>query len=192
MAADLKGRERPRNKLRKGLVLVFTGNGKGKTTAAMGLVLRAAGNRMPVLVVQFIKGTWKTGEQESIKALAPHVEMIRTGRGFTIDDLRDPKITQEEHERAAAEGLALAREKLLSGQYQLVVLDEILGSIRANLVSLEDVLDLIRQKPPSVHLVLTGRGAPPEIVELADLVTEMTEIKHPYTQGIAPQRGIEF
>ncbi|HEX2171620.1 MAG TPA: cob(I)yrinic acid a,c-diamide adenosyltransferase, partial [Dehalococcoidia bacterium] len=168
------------------------GNGKGKTTAAMGLVLRAAGNRMPVLVVQFIKGTWKTGEQESIKALAPHVEMIRTGRGFTIDDLRDPKITQEEHEQAAAEGFRLAREKLLSGRYKLVVLDEILGAIRAELVSLEDVVDLIERKPPDVHLVLTGRGAPPEIVERADLVTEMTEIKHPYHQGIAPQRGIEF
>lgn len=192
MAADLKGRQRPRNKLKKGLVIVNTGNGKGKTTAAMGLVLRAAGNRMKVLVVQFIKGSWKTGEQESIKALAPHVEIVRTGRGFTIENLRDKRITQEEHERAAAEGFALAREKLVSGEYQLVVLDEILGSIRANLVSLDDVLDLIRSKPPDVHLVLTGRGAPPEIIELADLVTEMTEIKHPYTQGVAPQRGIEF
>lgn len=192
MAADLKGRQRPRNKERKGLVIVNTGNGKGKTTAAMGLVLRAAGNRLPVLVVQFIKGSWKTGEQESIKALAPHVEMIRTGKGFTIDDLRDPKVTQEEHERAAAEGFGRAREKLLSGQYRLVVLDEILGAVRADLVSLDDVVDLIKRKPEDVHLVLTGRGAPPEIVELADLVTEMTEIKHPYHQGIAPQRGIEF
>lgn len=192
MAADLKGRQRPRNKERKGLVIVNTGNGKGKTTAAMGLVLRAAGNKLPVLVVQFIKGSWKTGEQESIKALAPHVEMVRTGKGFTIDDLRDPKITQEEHERAAAEGFQLARAKLLSGQYKLIVLDEILGAIRADLVPLGDVVDLIKQKPDDVHLVLTGRGAPPEIVDLADLVTEMTEIKHPYHAGIAPQRGIEF
>lgn len=192
MAADLRGRERPRNKLKKGLVIVNTGNGKGKTTAAMGLVLRSAGNRMNVLVVQFIKGNWKTGEQESLKALADQVEFIRTGRGFTIDDLRDPRVTQEEHERSAAEGFTQARDKMLSGAYQVVVLDEILGSIRANLVSLDDVLDLIREKPPEVHLVLTGRGAPPEIVELADLVTEMTEIKHPYSQGVAPQRGIEF
>lgn len=191
MATELQGRDRPRNKQRKGLVIVNTGNGKGKTTAAMGLALRAAGNRMSVLVVQFIKGSWKTGEEESLKLL-PGVEMIRTGRGFTIDDLRDKRISQEEHERAAAEGYALARERLASGRYQVVILDEILGSIKANLVTLEQVIDLIRIKPPDVHLVLTGRGAPPEIVELADLVTEMTPIKHPYDAGIAPQRGIEF
>ena len=181
-----------KNRRRKGLVIVNTGDGKGKTTAAMGLVLRAAGNRMRVLVVQFIKGAWKTGEVEALKRLTPEVELVRMGRGFTIERLRDERISDEEHRAAAQEALALARERMVSGAYQVVVLDEILGSIKAGLVTLAQVLELVAQKPADLHLVLTGRGAPAELVEAADLVTEMRPIKHPYEQGIVAQRGVEF
>ena len=185
-ARGAKGRRR------KGLVIVNTGNGKGKTTAAMGMGLRAAGNRMRVLALQFIKGTWKTGEVEAVKQLAPYFELVRMGRGFTVERLRDKRISDEEHRQAAQEALGWIRERLTSGDYQVVILDEILGSIKAGLVSREQVLDLVAAKPPDVHLVLTGRGAPPELIEMADLVTEMRPIKHPYEAGIMAQRGVEF
>ena len=181
-----------RGRRRKGLVIVNTGNGKGKTTAAMGMGMRAAGNRMRVLAVQFIKGSWKTGEAEAIKHLAPHFELLRMGRGFTIERLRDRRVSDQEHEQAAQEALAQARERMTSGQYQVIILDEILGSIKAGLVTLDQVLELVAAKPPELHLVLTGRGAPPELIEVADLVTEMRPIKHPYEKGIMAQRGVEF
>ncbi len=198
----------------RGLVVVYTGNGKGKTTAALGLALRAAGNGLRVLVIQFIKGRWKTGESQSVKALAPSgdrgaplysasgdrgaplysgsVELVRMGRGFTIERLRDKRVPMEEHEEAASHAFGAARDAVLSGAYDMVVLDELLGSVKAGLVSLDDVLALVREKPPTLHLVMTGRGAPPALVDAADLVTEMTLVKHPYEQGIAAQRGIEF
>jgi cob(I)alamin adenosyltransferase len=181
-----------RNRRRKGLVIINTGNGKGKTTAAMGLGLRATGNRMRVLVVQFIKGSWKTGEVEAIKRLGPEFELIRMGRGFTIDRLRDQRISDEEHRASAQEALELTRARLTSGEYQVVILDEILGSIKAGLVDLDQVLALVADKPADLHLVLTGRNAPPELIEAADLVTEMRPIKHPYDAGIMAQRGVEF
>jgi len=179
-------------KRRKGLVIVFTGNGKGKTTAAMGLALRAAGNHMRVRVIQFIKGSWKTGEVEAVKPLAPYFEIHRAGRGFTIDRLRDPRIPMEEHVAAAQDGLVEAGETIASGEFDVVVLDEILGAIKADLVRLEQVLELVDRKPAMLHLVLTGRDAPEALVERADLVTEMRLVKHPYQQGIIAQRGVEF
>ena len=175
-----------------GLVVVNTGDGKGKTTAALGLAVRAAGNGLKVLIIQFIKGRWKTGESQSLPLLAPNVQLVRMGMGFTIERLRDPRIPMEEHEEAAKQALERAREVVLADEYDMIVLDEILGSIKAGLVSLDDVLGLIRDKPERLHLVLTGRGAPPELVDAADLVTEMRLVKHPYQQGIAAQRGIEF
>jgi len=180
------------SKNRKGLVIVFTGNGKGKTTAAMGLALRASGNKMRVRVIQFIKGSWKTGEVEAVKPLAPLFEIVRAGLGFTIDRLRDPRIEPDEHRAAAQAGLEEARQSIVSGDFAIVVLDEILGAIKARLVTTEQVLDLVDAKPPMLHLVLTGRDAPAEIVEAADLVTEMRLIKHPFQMGIVAQRGIEF
>jgi cob(I)alamin adenosyltransferase len=176
----------------RGLVVVYTGNGKGKTTAALGLALRAAGNGLRVLIIQFIKGRWKTGESQSLKSLAPNVELVRMGRGFTIERLRDKRIPMEQHEEAAAHAFRSAREAVLSGSYEMVVLDELLGSINAGLIQLDDILSLIREKPAALHLVMTGRGAPPELVEAADLVTEMTLVKHPFEQGVPAQRGIEF
>ncbi len=174
----------------KGLVIVFTGDGKGKTTAALGLAMRAVGHHYRVAVVQFIKGTMRTGEQEAAKMLAPYLEWTVGGRGFTEGALS--RATPEEHRRAAQETLRLAEEKLRSRDYRLVILDEVLGAIKAGLISTEQVLALIKAKPPAVHLVLTGRDAPPEIVDAADLVTEMKLVKHPYEQGIAAQKGIEF
>lgn len=176
----------------RGLVVVNTGDGKGKTTAALGLAVRAAGNGFRVLIIQFIKGKWKTGESQSLPALAPNIQMVRMGMGFTIDRLRDARVPMEEHEEAAAKAFERAREVVLADEYEMVVLDEILGTIKAGLVTLDDVLALIRDKPERLHLVLTGRNAPPELVDAADLVTEMRLVKHPFQQGIKAQRGIEF
>lgn len=177
---------------RRGLVIVFTGDGKGKTTAAMGLALRAAGGRMRVRIIQFIKGAWKTGEVEALRALAPSVEVTRAGLGFTIDGLRDERIAMEDHAAAARRGLAEAAEALGSPGLDVLVLDEIIGTHSAGFVSLAELLDLVARRPPPLHLVLTGRNAPPELVEVADLVTEMRLVKHPYERGIRAQRGIEF
>jgi cob(I)alamin adenosyltransferase len=176
----------------RGLVIVNTGDGKGKTTASLGLAVRAAGNGFRVLIIQFIKGRWKTGESQSLLKLAPNIQIVRMGMGFTIERLRDPRIPMEEHEEAATRAFERAREVVMADEYDMIVLDEILGSIKANLIGLDDVLGLIREKPERLHLVLTGRGAPPELVDAADLVTEMRMIKHPFQQGIKAQRGIEF
>jgi cob(I)alamin adenosyltransferase len=176
---------------RQGLTLIFTGNGKGKTTAAVGLTVRAAGNRMRVFFLQFIKGQWKTGEREVLRGL-PGVDVEVTGRGFTIESLRNPRIPLEDHAAAAAHGWQVAQQIVTENEYDMVVLDEILGAIAAGLVSLDEVVALVKAKPATLHLVLTGRGAPPELIEVADLVSEIQPIKHPLERGIKAQRGIEF
>src|SRR3954452_6800088 len=137
---------------RHGLTLVFTGNGKGKTTAAVGLTVRAAGNRMRVFFLQFIKGQWKTGEREILRGL-PGVDLEVTGRGFTIARLRNPTIPLEDHAAAAAHGWQVAQQIVSEGQYDLVVLDEILGAINAGLIPLAEVVALVQSKPPTLHLV---------------------------------------
>ena len=180
-------------KNRRGITLVFTGNGKGKTTAAMGLALRAAGNGMPVRVIQFIKGAWKTGERTAFTASIPLVEIAAEGRGFTIDSLRDPGIAMQEHVEAGHNAWASAVAAVQGGEYRMVVLDEVLGSITAGLVDEAAVVELIRNKPRELHLVLTGRGAPKAVIDAADCVTEMREVKHHYRgAGIPAQRGVEF
>jgi cob(I)alamin adenosyltransferase len=176
---------------RQGLTLVYTGDGKGKTTAAIGLTVRAAGNRMRVFFLQFIKGQWKSGERDILRDL-PGVDLEVTGRGFTIEGLRDPRIPLEDHAAAAAHGWRVARGIVATGDYDMVVLDEILGAITAGLVPLDELLAMVRAKPPELHLVLTGRDAPAELIELADLVSEVQPIKHPFEKGIKAQRGIEF
>jgi cob(I)alamin adenosyltransferase len=176
---------------RHGLTLVYTGNGKGKTTAAVGLTVRAAGNRMRVFFLQFIKGQWKSGEREILRDL-PGVDLEVTGRGFTIERLRNPRIPLEDHAAAAAHGWQVARTIVGEGQYDVVVLDEILGAVKAGLVPLDELLELVRSKPAELHLVLTGRNAPAELIDLADLVSEIQPIKHPLQKGIKAQRGIEF
>src|SRR5215472_6066462 len=130
---------------RHGLTLIFTGNGKGKTTAAIGLVVRAAGNRMRVFFLQFIKGQWKTGEREILRGL-PGVDLEVTGRGFTIERLRNPNVPLEDHAAAAAHGWQIAQQIVQEGEYDVVVLDEILGAIKAGLVPLEEVVALVNSK----------------------------------------------
>ena len=180
-----------RGRAREGLTLVFTGDGKGKTTAAIGLTVRAAGNRMRVFFLQFIKGQWKSGEREILRGV-PGVDLEVTGRGFTIESLRDPRIPMEDHAAAAAHGWQVARRIVQEGEYDMVVLDELLGAIKAGLVPLDEVVELVRTKPAELHLVLTGRDAPQELIEVADLVSEVQPIKHPFERGIKAQRGIEF
>ena len=176
--------------VQKGLLMVFTGNGKGKTTAALGLLLRAVGHGHRVCVVQFIKGSWKYGELKGIKRLEPNVELNVIGSGFVgiVDDDKP----FEEHQQAARKGLELAQEKLRSGEYQLVILDELNVAIDLGLVLDEDVKELLKDRPEEQHLVITGRSAPDWLIEQADLVTEMTEVKHPYQQGILAQKGIDW
>ncbi len=174
----------------KGLVIVYTGNGKGKTTAALGLCIRAVGYDEKVCIVQFIKGSWKYGELDGIKRLAPNVELFQKGLGFV--GIIDDKLDRTEHIKAAGQAVAFAKEMILSGKYDIVILDEINVALYLNLITVEDVLDLIDSKPELLDLVLTGRNARPEIIEKADLVTEMREIKHPYQKGIMAQKGIDF
>jgi cob(I)alamin adenosyltransferase len=187
-----KAKRREMKARRRGLLLVFTGNGKGKSTAAFGLALRAAGNKLPVKVIQFIKGSWKTGEREAITEFLPGIEVEVGGRGFTIERLRNPNVEMPEHELAARAAFEDAREAVTSGRYKMVILDEILGSIKAGLVSEAEVLDLASGRPEDLHLVFTGRGASAAVIDAADLVTEMREIKHHFKAGIPAQRGIEF
>lgn len=180
---------------RKGLTIVYTGDGKGKTSAALGAAMRALGHGWRVLVIQFFKGDWPVvyGEMELAKKLYPQFEILQFGRGF-VRIMGDKKPFQE-HVEAAQAALALTREKMLSGRYDLIILDEIncaLGYLDFRLIELEDVLELIRAKPPELHLILTGRNAPPAVIEAADLVTEMKEIKHPMKKGIPAQQGLDY
>ncbi|MGB9802844.1 cob(I)yrinic acid a,c-diamide adenosyltransferase [Desulfofundulus sp.] len=173
----------------KGLILVFTGNGKGKTTAALGMGLRAWGQGLRVLVLQFIKGGWKYGELNAPDRLGPRFEIRQLGEGFTR--VVEGK-SLEEHRAAARAALNEAEKELAAGNFDLIILDEILYALKFNLIGLDEILALLDKKPPGLHMVLTGRDAPPEIVDRADLVTEMREIKHHYQKGIKAQRGIEF
>jgi cob(I)alamin adenosyltransferase len=173
-----------------GLVLVNTGDGKGKTTAALGTVLRAVGYGHHVLIVQFIKGSWMYGELKSIKRLEPEVEFHRMGKGFV--GIVDDNLPREQHAAAAKEALAFAKERLASGDYRLVLLDEIFIAVGLELITVGDVLDVLDVRPEQTSLILTGRGAPPEIIERADTVTEMKEIKHAYRKGILAQRGVDY
>ena len=174
----------------KGLVLVYTGGGKGKTSAALGLVLRAVGYNHKVCMVQFVKGSWHYGELDSAKRLAPEFEMITAGKGFV--GILDDKSPREEHVKAANDTLMISREKIASGKFDVVILDEINYAIQLELLKLDDVIDLIKSKPAELDLVLTGNHAAKEVIELADLVTEMKEIKHPFKSGLKAKKGIDF
>jgi len=179
---------RDQREKKKGLIIVHTGDGKGKTTAALGVVFRAAGSGMKTAVVQFIKGKWKYGELKAAKQVTPPVEIYPMGEGFTWDTqnrARDIEKTREAWE--------LCKEKVKSGKYDVVVFDEINYVIDYNYLPVAEVVSFLRQKPEMVHVILTGRNAKQELIDAADLVTEMREIKHPFKeQGILAQRGIEF
>ena len=174
----------------KGLVIVYTGGGKGKTSAALGLVLRAVGYNHKVCMVQFVKGSWHYGELDSAKRLAPEFEMITAGKGFV--GILDDKSPREDHVKAANDTLDISKEKIMSGKFDVVILDEINYALQLKLLNLDDVIDLIKSKPPELDLVLTGSHAAEEVIELADLVTEMKEIKHPFKSGIKAKKGIDF
>ncbi|MGB6463736.1 MAG: cob(I)yrinic acid a,c-diamide adenosyltransferase [Nitrosotalea sp.] len=173
-----------------GLVIVYTGKGKGKTTAALGMALRAIGYDYKVCMIQFIKGSWHYGEMTSSKRLEPEFELTAVGKGFV--GIMDDKSPIEDHKKIADEALAIAKEKITSEKYNIVILDEINYAVNLGLVKIDDVLKLIQTKPASVNLVLTGNHVRDEIIELADLVTEMREIKHPFKSGIRAKKGIDF
>lgn len=171
----------------RGLTIVYTGDGKGKTTAALGLGLRAVGHSMKVFMLQFMKGQGQTGELQSVQELAGF-EIEQAGRtNFVSIDAPDPMDVE-----AAQKGLERASEVIMSGDYDVVILDEVNMAVYFGLVKEERVLDLIDSKPAHVHLVLTGRSASERIIERADLVSEVREIKHPFRQGVAAQKGIEY
>jgi len=174
----------------KGLLVVYTGNGKGKTTASLGMAVRAVGYDWRICIVQFIKGSWKYGEMDGLKKLAPNVELNIMGEGFVgiIDDTK----SFEEHRKAALNAYNLAVEKIISGEYQLVILDELNVAVKLKLITIDELKALIVKKDDNLSLVITGRDAEKWLIEQADLVTEMTEIKHPFQKGILAQKGIDY
>jgi cob(I)alamin adenosyltransferase len=173
-----------------GLVIVYTGNGKGKTTAALGLALRAIGYEHKVCMLQFIKGSWHYGEMNSSKKLEPDFELIAVGKGFV--GILDDNSPREEHEKYATEALRICREKIFSEKYNVVILDEVNYAINLGLINVQEIIKIIKEKPANLDLVLTGNHVKEEIIELADLVTEMKEIKHPFKSGIKAKKGIDF
>ncbi len=172
---------------KKGLLMVHTGNGKGKTTAALGLAFRALGHRLPVCIIQFIKGGWKYGELNSAERFAGLLDFHVVGEGFTWNS-KDP----EKDRRAAAEGWNLAKSVIAAGHHHLVILDEFTWAVRLGMVDQAEALEVLRTRPEGLHVLLTGRDASPSFLEIADLVTEMREVKHPYRTGIKAQKGIEW
>ena len=173
-----------------GLVVVITGNGKGKTTSAMGMVLRASGHGFKSCIIQFMKGDLYTGEWDGVKRLDGLVELHATGMGFC--GIQGNTYTHAEHRASAQAAIELATIKMARGDYQLIILDEINNALQLKLVDLEQVLGLIKAKPGLVHMVLTGRNAHPEVIDLADTVSEVCEVKHAYQKDIEPQPGIDY
>jgi cob(I)alamin adenosyltransferase len=172
----------------KGYAQVYTGNCKGKTTAALGLAFRAMGSGFKTYIGQFMKGQMY-GELESANLVKPYITIEQYGRKDLVH-VKEPPL--EEDIRMAADGLAKARSAMMSGEYDIVVFDEILTAHDFHLVSVDTILDLIRSKPDNVEIVLTGRYAPQEVIDAVDLVTEMVEVKHYFRKGISARKGIEF
>jgi cob(I)alamin adenosyltransferase len=177
------------NETRKGLILINTGPGKGKTTAALGTALRAVGCGMRVLVLQFIKGSWHYGELDAVESFGSNFVLKQMGRGFVKIGGADP---DPEDIRLVESAWSEAREAIYSGEWDLVVLDEINYAISYKMLDAVMVAEALKGKPEMVHVILTGRNAHPALVELADTVTEMREVKHAYQKGILAQRGIEY
>jgi cob(I)alamin adenosyltransferase len=174
---------------RRGLIIVNTGPGKGKTTAAMGTALRAVGNGMRVLMLQFLKGSWHYGELDAVKAFGDKFVMKQMGRGFVKVGGAE---TDPEDVRLVEQAWAEAEQAIHSGQWDLVILDEINYAIGYHMLDPAKVVEVLKRRPEMVHVILTGRNAHPSIVELADTVTEMRQVKHAYEKGVMAQRGIEY
>jgi cob(I)alamin adenosyltransferase len=174
-------------RLPQGMVQVYTGSGKGKTTAALGLACRAVGHGYKVFIIQFMKGNIEYGEMEIARKLAPYLTIRQMGRECFVN----PENPDPEDIRLAHEALTLARDVIMSGEYDIVILDEINVAVHFRLISKEEVLSLINERPSNLELILTGRYANREIIERADLVTEMVEVKHYYQKGVQSRVGIE-
>ena len=174
---------------RIGLIIVYTGPGKGKTTAALGTAFRAVGQGLKVLMVQFIKGSWHYGELEAARLLGEGLKILPMGRGFVKVGAEKP---DPEDVRSVEKAWEFASRNITSGEYDLVILDEINYAISYRMLNPELVVETLKSRPEMVHVILTGRNAHPSILELADLVTEMREVKHPYQKGILAQKGIEY
>lgn len=173
------------------MLIIFTGNGKGKTTAALGQALRAVGNSKKVLMVQFIKGPWKSGEDISYHKLEPNLKITKTGKGFV--GIGGDHLPFEEHQKAAAAGLEYADEEASSKRWDIIILDEIWNAISLNLMTRKTVQDFIDTYVLAVdHLIMTGRNCPQEFIDQADVVTEMKEIKHPFQNGKIGEKGLEY
>jgi cob(I)alamin adenosyltransferase len=175
--------------VRRGLIIVHTGPGKGKTTAAMGTALRAVGQGMRVLMLQFLKGSWHYGELDAVEAFGNKFVMKQMGRGFVKVGGAEP---DPEDVRLVEEAWTEAEQAILSGEWDLVILDEINYAISYRMLDPAKVVAVLRCKPEMVHVILTGRNAHPTIVDLADTVTEMRQVKHAYEKGVMAQRGIEY
>ena len=175
--------------VRKGLIIVNTGPGKGKTTAAMGTALRAVGNGMKVLMLQFLKGSWHYGELDAVKSFGGNWVMKQMGRGFVKVGGAE---TDPEDVRMVEEAWNEAENAIQSGEWDLIILDEINYAISYNMLDPAKVVATLKAKPEHVHVILTGRSAHASIVEIADTVTEMKQVKHAYEKGVLAQRGIEY
>ena len=175
--------------VRRGLIIVNTGPGKGKTTAAMGTALRAVGQGMRVLMLQFLKGSWHYGELDAVALFGDNFVMKQMGRGFVKVGTEKP---DPEDVRMVGEAWAEGEAAILSGEWDLVILDEINYAISYGMLDAARVVEGLKKKPEMVHVILTGRNAQPSIIELADTVTEMRQVKHAYEKGVMAQRGIEY
>ena len=177
-------------KEKKGLIVVLTGHGKGKTTSALGMILRAVGYDMSVCVIHFMKGDMYAGEIDGLKNLASNVEVHLCGKGFY--KVGNDSYSFQEHQAKAQEAIKLAEEKMFSGKFDIIILDEVNNALKMRLVDLSQVLDLLEKKPPLLHCILTGRDAHPEVIKRAHTATEMKVIKHALQEGIEPQQGIDY
>ncbi len=174
----------------KGLVIIFTGDGKGKTSAALGIAMRASGHKMYVSIIQFVKSQTPTGETRAAERLVPEIEIVSLGKGFV--NCCGDRTPLEAHRAAARQALEMTRQRMLSGSWDILILDEINTAVTLGLLDKESVLDLLKARPEKLHMILTGRDAHPDIIAAADLVTEMRCIKHPYDSGIPAQKGIDY
>lgn len=172
------------------MLIVVTGNGKGKTTSALGQALRVVGEGGEAIMYQFIKGPWKSGEDESMKRLMPEFEIIKGGKGF-VGILGDP-YPRSVHIKAAEETWAIAKKAIESKKYQLVVLDEINVAIKLGLLKISPVFSFLKKYRGIVNIMVTGRDAHNKLIELADLVSEVKEIKHPFNKGVSARKGVEY
>ena len=192
-AEKMRKKKEARNKIiatkteERGLVIVHTGKGKGKSTAAFGMVFRALGHGFKIGIVQFVKGKWGTGERDILEKFSEQVTIKAMGEGFTWD-------TQDRaRDIAAAEGAwKMAKEMILDESYNMVLLDELNICLRYDYLNITDVVTFLKNKPRDTHVIITGRNAKEELIDIADLVTEMTMVKHPFRAGVKAQPGIEF